>query len=95
LLVVILSAACGSGDGGSDCELPEEWSTAVSGGLCQVNFYTEPEQAVYCARNADDEFSCACGPAAEDPEEFVSADFCELDGEARACAAIEICGFSL
>ena len=94
LLLALSLAACGSGDGAS-CDLPAEWSAASSGGLCQVNFFGETEYAVYCAENADGEYDCACGAAADDPPEFSSADFCDLEGEERACAAIEQCDFPL
>lgn len=92
---LLAAGACGGGDDGAGCDLPEQWSAASSGGLCQVNFFTEPEHAVYCAENGDGEYACACGPAAGNPREFVSPDFCRLEGEARACAAIAACDFPL
>jgi hypothetical protein len=69
-------------------------TVARSGDLCQVNFFTQPEHAVYCGRSAGN-WNCACGPAAENPMEFTSTDFCDLDAEARACQTIERCGFPL
>jgi len=93
LLALGLGSGCG-GDGGATCDLPMQWSTASSGGLCQVNFFTDPEHAVFCGGSTGN-WDCACGPASENPAEFTSADFCDLDDEARACQAIERCGFSL
>jgi hypothetical protein len=90
VLVGLVNVGC---DGGS-CDLPTNWSSASSGGLCQVNFFTEPEHAVYCGGTTGN-WDCACGPIAENPVEFNSEDFCDLEPEARACQAIERCGFSL
>jgi hypothetical protein len=87
-LVGMVGAGCG---GGASCDLPEQWSVANSGGLCQVNFFN-PEHAVYCS-GASGSWDCACGPAAENPMRFTSADFCDLEGEERACQAVEQCGF--
>lgn len=91
-LLGLLTSGCG-GDGAS-CDLPESWSAASSGGLCQVNFFTDPEYAVYCGGTTGN-WDCACGPAADNPMEFTSEDFCDLEGPARACQAIERCGFPL
>ena len=91
-LLALVGSGCG-GDGGT-CDLPEQWSSASSGGLCQVNFFTDPEHAVFCGGTTGN-WDCACGPAAENPTKFTSEDFCDLDDEARACQAIDRCGFSL
>jgi hypothetical protein len=91
-LLALVGSGCGGG--GGTCDLPPQWSTASSGGLCQVNFFTEPEHAVFCGGSSGN-WDCACGPAAENPLTFTSADFCDLDDEARACQAIDRCGFSL
>lgn len=88
----LVGNGCG-GDGGS-CELPTNWSSARSGDLCQVNFFTTPEHAVYCGGSSGN-WDCACGPIAENPMPFTSEDFCDLEPEARACQAIERCGFPL
>jgi hypothetical protein len=90
-LVGVIGTGCG---GGASCDLPSQWSVANSGGLCQVNFFTSPEHAVYCS-GASGNWDCACGPAAENPMTFTSADFCDLEGEERACQAVEECGFQL
>lgn len=92
-LLGLVAGACG-GDGGAGCDLPAQWSSARSGDLCQVNFFTEPEYAVYCG-GATGSWDCACGPIAENPLEFTSEDFCDLEPEERACQAIERCGFPL
>lgn len=94
-----LVGACSSGGGGGDddsCTLPPQWSSAVTGdgSTCQVNFFTDPEFAVYCGGETGN-WDCACGPIADNPDEFVSDDFCDLSAEARACQAIERCGFPL
>lgn len=89
--LILAGAAC---DSGGDCGLPTNWSAATSGGLCQVNFFGETEEAVYCAENGAGGYECACGPISENPLEFTSADFCDLEGEERACKAIEVCGFA-
>jgi hypothetical protein len=90
-----LYSACGS-DGGPSCDLPELWSTATSGdgSTCQVNIFTDPEYAVYCGGTTGN-WDCACGPAVDNPDEFVSEDFCDLEDEARVCEAIARCGFPL
>ncbi len=90
----LLGLVSGCGGGGGSCDLPTQWSSARSGDLCQVNFFTSPEHAVYCG-GATGNWACACGPLAENPAEFTSEDFCDLDAEARACQAIERCGFPL
>lgn len=92
LLLGLAGGGC-AGDGAA-CDLPTQWSSAKSGGLCQVNFFTTPEHAVYCGGTTGN-WDCACGPAVDNPKHFVSADFCDLDEEARACQAIEQCGFPL
>lgn len=92
VLLGLVGGGCG-GDGGS-CDLPTQWSSARSGDLCQVNFFTDPDYAVYCGGTAGN-WDCACGPIAENPTEFVSEDFCDLEPEERACQAIERCGFPL
>jgi hypothetical protein len=92
VVVGLASTGCG-GDGGS-CDLPTNWSSARSGGLCQVNFFTTPEHAVYCSGSSG-AWSCACGPIADNPLEFTSEDFCDLEPEGRACEAIARCGFPL
>ncbi len=86
----------GCGGGGASCDLPEQWSSATSGdgSLCQVNFFTDPEYAVYCGGTTGS-WDCACGPAVDNPEEFTSEDFCDLEAEERACQAIERCAFPL
>ncbi|HUQ03790.1 MAG TPA: hypothetical protein VM261_14935 [Kofleriaceae bacterium] len=91
-LLALAVSACG-GDGGS-CDLPEQWSSARSGDLCQVNFFTTPEHAVYCGGSTG-AWNCACGPIADNPLEFTSEDFCDLEPEGRACQAIARCGFPL
>jgi hypothetical protein len=86
-------------DGGSDtdvdddgCDIPCQWSTATSGGLCQANLWCDnDEPAVYCGELGDGTFDCACGAAVDDPPEFISDDFCDLEDEARVCQAIEQC----
>ena len=92
-IALLFATAAGCGSGGS-CDLPTNWSTANSGGLCQVDFF-DPMESVFCAENANGEYDCACGPIANNPLEFTSADFCDLEAEDRACAAIEACGFQL
>ncbi len=95
LLLVVAGAGCG-GEAGGSCGLEDgRWSVANAGGLCQANFFGDVEYAVYCSANADGEYDCACGAASEAPREFVSADFCDLEGEARACEAIARCDFPL
>lgn len=75
------------------CELPCQFSAASSGGLCQVNLFCDTtEPAVYCGEEADGTYTCDCGPAVDAPPSFSSDDFCELEGEARACAAMAQCG---
>jgi len=95
VFVVSASLLAGCSGGGESCAGSAQWSTATSGGLCQVNIFTTPEQAVYCAEKADGTFDCACGPIADNPTMFTSADFCKLDGEERVCAAVEQCGFAV
>ncbi len=91
----VAGVSCDSG-GGGECGLPAGmWSTATSGGLCQANFFGDMEYAVFCGQNAEGSYDCACGPISENPLEFTSTDFCDLDGEERACKAIEICGFPI
>ncbi|MBL9014166.1 MAG: hypothetical protein JNL83_08315 [Myxococcales bacterium] len=92
-VVLSLSGGGCAGDGAS-CDLPPMWSSARSGGLCQVNFFTNPEYAAYCGGSAG-AWDCACGPAASNPKQFTSTDFCDLEPEERACQAIEACGFPL
>lgn len=95
-LLLSLSVAGISCDSGGDCGLEAgKWSTATSGGLCQANFFGDTDYAVYCAENADGDYECACGAVSENPLEFTSNDFCDMDGEERACKAIELCGFPL
>jgi hypothetical protein len=95
LLVGLMLAALSCDSGGS-CDLPAGgWSTATSGGLCQANFFGDTEYAVYCAQNAAGDYACACGADVDNPLEFTSTDFCDIDGEERACLAIEVCGFEL
>jgi hypothetical protein len=91
IAIAFAVAACGSS--GASCDLPEQWSTANSGGLCQANIFGDTEYAVYCARNADGDYDCACGAAADDPLEFISPDFCDLEDEERVCEAIARCNF--
>ena len=93
-LAILALTACAD-DGGS-CELPPQWSTATSGdgSTCQVNIFTTPEHAVYCGGSTGN-WQCACGPAADNPPEFTSEDFCDLSDEARVCQAIARCGFPL
>jgi hypothetical protein len=92
----VASASCDSGNSGGECGLSAgTWSTATSGGLCQANFFGDTEYAVYCAQNAEGRYECACGPIVENPQEFTSTDFCDLEGEARACEAIKVCGFPI
>lgn len=94
-LLLCAGTACGDADGAS-CDLEAgRWSVASSGGLCQANFFGDVEYAVYCATTEDGQYDCACGAASEDPETFLSDDFCDLEGEARACEAIARCGFPL
>ncbi len=94
--VVIAVALGGVGCGGDEtCALPAQWSSARSGdgSTCQVNIFGATEHAAYCGGSAGN-WRCACGPVAEQPLEFTSTDFCELDAEARVCQAIERCGFA-
>ena len=94
---VVGVAACSGDkdDGGSTtgaCEIPCQYSTATSGGLCQANVYCDSgEFAVYCGEQEDGTFACDCGAAADDPPSFDSDDFCAVDGEERVCQAIERC----
>ena len=74
-LLALVGSGCG-GDAGT-CDLPAQWSSASSGGLCQVNFFTEPEHAVFCGGTTG-KWDCACGPVAENPARFTSEDFCDL-----------------
>jgi hypothetical protein len=94
VLLGIPLAGCGSD--GASCDLPTNWSSARSGdgSLCQVNFFTTPDYSVYCGGTTG-AWDCACGPIAQNPMEFTSEDFCDLEAEARACQAIERCGFPL
>lgn len=87
-------SACGGGDEADSCVGGNLYSTARSGGLCQVNVFSTPERAVYCAKNAAGRYECLCGPAAENPNRFVSDDICDLGAEARICEAVSRCGFS-
>ncbi|MBT8494471.1 MAG: hypothetical protein KJO07_15550 [Deltaproteobacteria bacterium] len=82
-----------SGDSEPSCQ----YSTADSGGLCQIDFFCEDgvDRAVYCATNASGAYECACGPAVDDPLEFVSDDFCDLAAEDRYARAVEACGFGI
>ena len=48
----------------------------------------------YCGGSSGN-WSCACGPLSENPMEFVSPDFCDLEPEERVCQAIARCGFQL
>jgi len=87
--------SCSSG-GSGDCGLPGQWSVANSGDLCQANLFGDTQDyAVYCVKNSDGDYQCACGAVSENPAEFISTDFCDLKGEARACKAIELCNFPL
>ena len=88
-----LATACG---GGPSCDLPAQWSSARSGdgSTCQVDIFAPSAHAVYCGGTTGN-WRCACGPAADNPPEFTSADFCDLDGEERVCQAIARCGFAL
>lgn len=93
--LVVAVAGCGSGSGDA-CDLSGvQWSTSSSGGLCTVNFFGDVEYLVSCSPNGDGTWTCRCGRASDNPPEFTSDDFCELDGPDRACAAIEACGFPL
>ncbi|MBW2731637.1 MAG: hypothetical protein JRH20_04545 [Deltaproteobacteria bacterium] len=94
LAISILGFGCGSD--GSECDLPPgNWSTANTGSMCQVNFFGEVDYAVYCADSPQGGYNCACGAVSENPPEFTSADLCDLEPEARACAAISACSFPL
>ncbi len=94
LPAMLLAVACGSD--GESCEIGvENWSTANSGGLCQVNFFGTTEYAVYCSGNSDTGYDCACGAAVDNPETFQSINFCELEPKERACTAIAMCNFPL
>lgn len=93
LLPILLLTACGSE--GSECVEAGKWSAANSGGLCQVNIFGDVDYAAYCTKKADNSYDCACGAVAENPLEFSSDDFCDLDGEARVCEAIARCGWPL
>jgi hypothetical protein len=96
----LVGSGCDGGGGGGDddsCTLPSgQWSSASSGdgSTCQVNFFTDPEYATYCGGTTGD-WHCACGPIVDNPQEFESEDFCDLEPEVRACQAIERCGFPL
>lgn len=83
-------------NGDSTCDLPDQWSTATSGdgSTCQVNIFGDTEYAVYCGGTPGN-WDCACGPAADNPPEFVSVDFCDINDEERVCQAIAQCGFPL
>jgi len=92
----LVLAACDTGtdtdDGDDGCDIPCQWSTATSGGLCQVNLWCDnDEPAAYCGEIGGGSWNCACGPAVDDPPEFVSDDFCDIDDEARVCQALEQC----
>ncbi len=91
LAIALLALGCG---GDAACELPAQWSTARpgDGSTCQVNLFGATEHAAYCGGTPGN-WSCACGPAAENPRTFVSEDLCELDGDARVCQAIARCGW--
>jgi hypothetical protein len=91
---IFTNASCGTDDGSCDVG-SQRWSTAKSGGLCQVNIFSTPEKAMYCAKNAMGTYSCACGPvsASPPPLEFISPDMCDLEADARLCAAISACSF--
>jgi len=74
------------------CTVPCAWSTADSGGLCQANLYCDDaDYAVYCGDLGDGSYDCGCGAAADDPPEFISEDFCELEDEERMCEAMARC----
>ena len=94
---VMVMMSCGGDQGDDDatdptgCDFPCQYSTANSGGLCQANAYCDVEFSVYCGEEEDGSYSCDCGPAAESPPSFSSDDFCDLDGEARLCEALERC----
>ena len=82
---------------GSDSEPSCQYSTADSGGLCQINFFCEDgvDRAVYCAGNASGAYECACGAVVDNPLEFVSDEFCDVEGEDRYRLAVEACGFAI
>lgn len=92
LLGAIALSGCSDGE---SCITPGQFSTADSGGLCQVNFFGDIDYAVYCSPNASGGFDCACGAAVDNPLEFTSPDFCDLGAEERACAAVDACNFPL
>ena len=88
------TAACGGDDGAKSCVGEATFSTAKTGGLCQVNIFSAPERAVYCAKNATGSYDCLCGAAVENPKMFISDDICDLEADARVCEAVSRCGFS-
>jgi hypothetical protein len=92
-LLSVGTISCGSD--ASSCDIVDNWSTAKSGSLCQVNLYSTPEKAMYCGTLADGTYDCSCGPvsAMPPPKKFASADMCVLQDEARVCAAIAACGW--
>ena len=90
-IAVACLAIAGCSSGGSCVE--GNWSTANSGGLCQANIFGDTEYAVYCGTLADGTYDCACGAAVDNPLEFISTDFCDLEGEDRICEAVARCNF--
>ena len=93
VVVVVIGSGCGDDP---SCTLPAQWSSARSGdgSTCQVNIFAPSEHSTYCGGSAGN-WSCACGPLVENPLEFVSTDFCDLEAEDRVCQAIARCGFAL
>lgn len=91
---LLAAAACGSDDGANSCVGENTFSTTKTGGSCQVNIFSTPERAVYCAKNAAGSYACLCGAAVDNPTMFVSNDICDLEADARVCQAVSRCGFS-
>lgn len=101
--------ACGSGGGGGTgggsgggggASLSCTFSTAKSGGLCQVNFFCPDggEPAVYCGEESDGGTDCACGPASASPPHFNAPGFCTdvvSNADTRAREANTKCNFGL
>ncbi len=90
----VLGGGCGPGPAGA-CDLPAEWTSPTSGNgdLCQVHIVSAPPHDVYCSGETGN-WSCACGPLADNPRMFVSADLCDLALEDRVCEAIDRCSFA-
>ena len=97
LVMVLVGCSGGAEDTGDEgtCDIPSSctFSTANTGGACQVNLYcANDEPAAYCFEEDDGTYTCDCGAAADDPPSFTSDDICDLEMEAAVCAAMAECG---